>query len=169
MLILGLFVAGAFFIQAFMAFFQVRNFARNYHQVRQAGRVLIGKNPRRFRAGSLMLVGLDQEDRIGEIRIMQGLTVFSRFREMPGYEGMLIAELGADYEKLQKMGRTQRECLLNAYRNYVNYKTNNLSFEDFDTSGPNMLSLPVFSAVGSKLKQSVSGFKQHHTRMDKLE
>lgn len=48
-LILGIFVAAAFLLQALMGYFQIRNFARNYHAVRQEGRVLIGKNPRRFR------------------------------------------------------------------------------------------------------------------------
>ncbi|KLI75645.1 MULTISPECIES: transcriptional regulator GutM [Lacticaseibacillus] len=151
-LILGIFVAAAFLLQALMGYFQIRNFAHNYHEVRQGGRVLIGKNPRRFRQGSLMLIGLDPDDRIQEIRIMKGLTVFSRFREVDRFDGESVAEVGADYAALQKLSRTERECFLNAYRNYVNYKTNNLSFEDFDTSRVSMLSLPIFSEISMKMK-----------------
>ena len=102
-LILGIFVAAAFLLQALMGYFQIRNFARNYHAVRQEGRVLIGKNPRRFRQGSLMLIGLDHNDRIQEIRVMKGLTVFSRFREIAQFDGELVAEVGADYTALQKL------------------------------------------------------------------
>ncbi|RXT30697.1 transcriptional regulator [Lacticaseibacillus chiayiensis] len=151
-LILGIFVAAAFLLQALMVYFQIRNFAHNYHEVRQGGRVLIGKNPRRFRQGSLMLIGLDPDDRIQEIRIMKGLTVFSRFREVDRFDGESVAEVGADYATLHKLSRTERECFLNAYRNYVNYKTNNLSFEDFDTSRVSMFSLPIFSEISMKLK-----------------
>lgn len=151
-LILGIFVAAAFLLQALMGFFQIRNFAHNYHEVRQSGRVLIGKNPRRFRQGSLMLIGLDQDDRIHEIRVMKGMTVFSRFRDVDRFDGESVAEVGADYTALQKLSRTERECFLNAYRNYVNFKTNNLSFEDFDTSRVSMFALPIFSEIGAKMK-----------------
>ena len=151
-LILGIFVAAAFLLQALMGYFQIRNFAHNYHEVRQGGRVLIGKNPRRFRQVSLMLIGLDHDDRIQEIRIMKGLTVFSRFREVDRFDGESVAEVGADYTALHKLSRTERECFLNAYRNYVNYKTNNLSFEDFDTSRVSMFSLPIFSEISMKMK-----------------
>lgn len=151
-LILGIFIAAAFLLQALMGYFQIRNFAHNYHEVRQDGRVLIGKNPRRFRQGSLMLIGLDHDDRIQEIRVMKGLTVFSRFRDVNQFGGELVAEVGADYTALQKLSRTERECFLNAYRNYVNYKTNNLSFEDFDTSRVSMFSLPIFNEIGIKMK-----------------
>ena len=143
-LILGIFVAAAFLLQALMGYFQIRNFARNYHAVRQEGRVLIGKNPRRFR--------LDHDDRIQEIRVMKGLSVFSRFREVAQFDGELVAEVGADYTALQKLSRTERECFLNAYRNYVNYKTNNLSFEDFDTSRVSMFALPIFNEIGQRIK-----------------
>ena len=151
-LILGIFIAAAFLLQALMGYFQIRNFAHNYHEVRQDGRVLIGKNPRRFRQGSLMLIGLDHDDRIQEIRVMKGLTVFSRFRDVNQFDGELVAVVGADYTALQKLSRTERECFLNAYRNYVNYKTNNLSFEDFDTSRVSMFSLPIFNEIGIKMK-----------------
>lgn len=39
-----------------------------------------------------------------------------------------------------------------AYRNYVNYKTNNLSFEDFDTSRVSMFALPIFNEIGQRIK-----------------
>ena len=99
-----------------------------------------------------MLIGLDHDDRIPEIRVMKGLTVFSRFRDVNQFDGELVAEVGADYTALQKLSRTERECFLNAYRNYVNYKTNNLSFEDFDTSRVSMFSLPIFNEIGRKMK-----------------
>lgn len=151
-LVIGLFIAAAFLCQTVLAFFQVRNFAQNYHEVREEGRILIGKNPHRFRAGSLMLIGLDDEDRIQQIRIMKGISVFDRFKRKDTYNGELLMELTADYTKLHKMSRTERECILNAYRNFVNFKTNNLSFADFDTSGPNLLEMPVFNNGFSKMK-----------------
>ena len=150
--ILGILIAAAFLLQALMGYFQIRNFASNYHEVRRKGRVLIGKNPRRFRQGSLMLIGLDRADRIQEIRVMKGLTVFSRFHEIARFDGESVVAVGADYAALQQLSRTERECFLNAYRNYVNYKTNHLSFEDFDTSRVSMFALPIFSEIGAKIK-----------------
>ncbi|CAH0417860.1 transcriptional regulator GutM [Periweissella ghanensis] len=151
-IIIGVFIAVAFLIQTVLAFFQIRNFARTFHKVRQDGRILIGKNPRRFRSGSLMLVGLDADDRIRQIQVMKGISVFDRFKQKNTYNGELFIELATDYQTLHKMRRTERECILNAYRNFINYKTNNLSFSDFDTSGPNLLELPVFTGIFNKTK-----------------
>ena len=78
-LILGIFSC-RLLLQALMGYFQIRNFAR-YHAVRQEGCVLIGKNAA-FSARQSDADWLDHDDRIQEIRVMKGLTVFSRFREV---------------------------------------------------------------------------------------
>ncbi|AEB07632.1 Glucitol operon activator [Coriobacterium glomerans PW2] len=144
---IGLMIAAAFLVQALMGFFQIKNFAKHYREVRRRGRVLIGKNPRRFRSGSLMLIGLDSAGRVQEIRVMKGVSVFSRFRELSLGVGRPIEEIGADHDALQRLSRTERECLLNAYRNFINFKTHNLSVEDFDTSSVSIFSLPVFNSL----------------------
>jgi len=56
LLIFGIVLVLAFLFQGIMGFFQIKNFSRNFSEVRQQGKVLIGKNPKHFQSGTLMLM-----------------------------------------------------------------------------------------------------------------
>ena len=71
-ILIGLIVVGAFLLQGLFGIFQIKNFSRNYRELRLLGpyRILIGKNPKRFFSGSLMLIAIDNDGNIKEARLM---------------------------------------------------------------------------------------------------
>ena len=69
-ILIGLIVVGAFLLQGLFGIFQIKNFSRNYRELRLLGpyRILIGKNPKRFFSGSLMLIAIDNDGNIKMIK-----------------------------------------------------------------------------------------------------
>ena len=158
-ILIGLIVVGAFLLQGLFGIFQIKNFSRNYRELRLLGpyRILIGKNPKRFFSGSLMLIAID-DGNIKEARLMQGVTVFAKFRTLKKLEGKNIAVLAADYQELKRMNKLTRQCLLNAYKTFVDFKTQKLSASAYDTS-VNVFNMPLFTKIGlmaNNLKANMS-------------
>ena len=104
-------------------------------------------NPKRFFSGSLMLIAIDNDGNIKEARLMQGVTVFAKFRTLKKLEGKNIAVLAADYQELKRMNKLTRQCLLNAYKTFVDFKTQKLSASAYDTS-VNVFNMPLFTKIG---------------------
>jgi DNA-binding transcriptional regulator of glucitol operon len=119
MFIIGLFLVSAFLLQGALGFLQIKNFSRNFSVLRKQGRVLIGKNPKRFNSGSLMLISIDESGLIKEARIMKGVTIFAKFKSLSMLSGKYLQVVAADYDELHHFDRLTRQCLLNAYRNYI--------------------------------------------------
>ncbi|MFD0898531.1 transcriptional regulator GutM [Loigolactobacillus binensis] len=146
MLIIGLFLVSAFLLQGALGFIQIKNFTKNFSELRKQGRVLIGKNPKRFNSGSLMLISIDDQGLIKEARIMKGVTIFAKFKSLPQLAGSYLPVVAADYDELHHFDRLTRQCLLNAYRNYIDFKAGKLSSDAYDTS-VNVFSMPLFVKI----------------------
>lgn len=143
---LGIGLVAAFLLQGVLGFIQIKNFSNNYREMRQQGRVLIGKNPKRLQSGSLMLLSIDIEGNIHEARIMKGVTIFAHFKPLPFLQHRNIVEVAADSTKMHQVDKLTRGCILNAYRNFVNFKTNQLAYDDLNTS-VNIFSMPLFEKI----------------------
>ncbi|GAB7169195.1 hypothetical protein TUA1478L_11910 [Lactiplantibacillus plantarum] len=59
-----------------------------------------------------------------------------------------IAEIAASYQQLKQFDKLTRVCLLDAYKNYLNYKANQLTPQDFDGS-VKIWSLPMIEKLKS--------------------
>ncbi|AYJ43373.1 transcriptional regulator GutM [Lactiplantibacillus pentosus] len=148
MLYLGIMLVAAFLLQGLFGFIQIKNFTENYRKMRQRGRVLIGKNPKRFQAGTILLLVIDREGNIQEARVMKGITIFVKFKPLSRVVGRNIVDIATDYEFMIGVDRLTRGCILNAYRNFVNFKTNQLSYEDLNTS-IDIFAMPMFARIKS--------------------
>ncbi len=105
-----------------------------------------------------MLIAIDNDGNIKEARLMQGVTVFAKFRILKKLEGKNIAVLAADYQELKRMNKLTRQCLLNAYKTFVDFKTQKLSASAYDTS-VNVFNMPLFTKIGlmaNNLKANMS-------------
>ncbi|GAF41168.1 sorbitol operon activator [Agrilactobacillus composti DSM 18527 = JCM 14202] len=162
MLVLGLALVGAFLIQSALGFFQIKNFSKNYSELRHQGRVLIGKNPKRFQSGTLFLISITADGLIQEARIMKGITIFAKFKTIPSLAGQYLLVVAADYTQLQRMDRLTRGCLLNAYKNYVEFRNGKLADSAYDTS-VNVFSMPMFVKIKDLGEQF---FSYWHQRTD---
>ena len=94
---------------------------------------------------------------IKEAQIMKGVTIFARFKELKALKNRNLAELASSYEQLRNFDKLTRVCLLDAYKNYINYKTNKLQPQDIDTS-IKIWSLPMVEKIKS-LYYKALGYK----------
>ncbi|HDK7176252.1 TPA: transcriptional regulator GutM [Clostridium botulinum] len=72
----------AWLLQTALGFLQFKNFNKNFRELRQKGRVVIGKNRGRVKRGSVILIAIDDNCSILESRIMKGITILARFKSM---------------------------------------------------------------------------------------
>jgi DNA-binding transcriptional regulator of glucitol operon len=141
---MSILLGSVFFFQSILGFLQVKNFVKVFRKMCKNGKVLIGKNPKKFKAGTLLLLNIDEHANIIHAQIMTGITIFARFKKLTAIEGKSLPILASNYDELNKYNKLTKECILNAYRNFINFKTGKMSRKDLDTS-TNFLSLPVFS------------------------
>ena len=80
----------------------------------------IGKAKGGFRSGAVVLVCIDEENRIVKAEKMSGRTVFASFRPLAGLEGKFLPSLTeTDCEGL---GRQVKTAVMNARQDYENYQ-----------------------------------------------
>ncbi|MFN2744540.1 transcriptional regulator GutM [Bacillus sp. z60-18] len=97
----------AWLLQSIFGFWQIRHFNRTFAEYRRLGRVAVGKRTGLFRAGTVVLFVIDKRNKILKASKMQGVTVFSRVRPLPGFEGKYLLKIGpeelAPHDRLTKM------------------------------------------------------------------
>lgn len=151
-LFLGMFLGLAFLLQGLLGFIQIKNFTKNYDDLRKNGQVLIGKNPKRFQSGTLLLLPIKSNGDIKDARIMKGVTIFAKFKTINSIKGQNIVELTTEYQTMKHFDKLTRGCLLNASKNYLNFKTGKLSYDDIST-GVDLFSMPIFNKVTFTMRQ----------------
>ncbi|WP_415679892.1 transcriptional regulator GutM [Abyssicoccus albus] len=105
-------LAIGFFIQYILGVFQIQNFSKHYKELRANGRVAIGRNPSIFKSGTLVLIQLNNNNEIEEMRYMQGVTVFSRFKRLNGLKGRKISNI--EEGELKKYNKLIAKAIMDA-------------------------------------------------------
>ena len=86
-LIFGFFIIAVYVLQMIFGFIQLRHFNQHYMKMRQKGRVAIGRKAGKIKSGTIVLFALDDEDKIIDTRILQGVTILARFKQKDQYNG----------------------------------------------------------------------------------
>ncbi|MCD8799463.1 transcriptional regulator GutM [Mammaliicoccus sciuri] len=103
-IILIIMLAVGFVIQYLLGLLQIKNFTKHYTNMRKKGRVAIGRRPAILKAGTLVLLQINNRNEIEEARYMQGVTVFSKFKKLKGLDGYKINKLrDTDLKKYNKL------------------------------------------------------------------
>ncbi len=116
-LLIFLFCA-AFALQYLLTFLQMKSFMGSYRNLRQKGRVAIGKAKGAFRAGAIAMFAIDKEGVILEGSFLQGVTVFARTRSLAGFEGMDVGALHRDDCQRLRLSVPVTKAVLEASSNY---------------------------------------------------
>lgn len=151
----GIILVAAFLLQGFLGLRQIKNFSKTFHQLRLLAPVAIGKNPKKLQAGTLILIAVKADGTIAEAQMMKGVTIFTKFKEVKVLRNQNLAEVAASYDQLKQFDKLTRVCLLDAYKNYVNYKTNKLKPQDVDSS-IKIWSLPMVEKAKSIYYKAVT-------------
>ncbi|MBA2795107.1 transcriptional regulator GutM [Streptococcus porcinus] len=88
--VFAIIVIVAYLVQIILGMKQLKHFNHVYAQLRQKGRVAIGRRSGKVKAGTLVMFAIDQAGTVLDARKMQGVTVAARFKEMPQFIGQDI-------------------------------------------------------------------------------
>ncbi len=89
-----LIVAGiAFALQGFFSFMQMRHLNNEFIKLRRKGKVAFGRKSGGFHAGAIVMFRVDDDGIIQEGKKLEGVTAFTRFKDLKGFEGRYIGDL----------------------------------------------------------------------------
>ena len=103
MLLGGLFLL--FVIQVVGTHLQVKEYKRAVREMHKLGNVGIGARRRKLGPSNIVVIACNSDGVILDGRIMQGMTILSRFRPMEGITGRTIYDLHAEYAALPEKRR----------------------------------------------------------------
>ncbi|GFZ32380.1 sorbitol operon activator protein (glucitol) [Clostridium zeae] len=104
---------------------QIKNFNKEYMELRRLGKVAIGRKKGRFTSGAIVLIRIDDYGLIQESRIMQGVTVAARVKAFKGLEGKNIGQL--DENDVRDFNKPLKKAILDAVKNYKAFKNKEVS------------------------------------------
>lgn len=81
---------------------QVRAYKRTVQRLHKLGNLGIGSMRGRFGPGHLVIIVCDKDGRILDGEIMEGMTIFSKFKKIQGIAGRTIYDLKQEYLALPK-------------------------------------------------------------------
>lgn len=106
-------------LQLALGLWQFKQFNRSFKELRQLGRVAIGKAKGKFSTGAVVLLCINQEATIIAGRKMQGMTIFAKPRDFAQFNGRQLTSLTeADCTGFDK---SVRIAVLNAVENYKTF------------------------------------------------
>ena len=109
-------------LQTVLGFWQFKRFSNHLKNLRNTGRVAIGRAKGRFLAGVIVLLVIDNYCRIVKGEIMEGRTVFADFKEFNLLNGLTLFELSDDVCKSLKLNFQQSIAVMSAKQDYENYQ-----------------------------------------------
>ncbi|WP_245891451.1 transcriptional regulator GutM [Planifilum fimeticola] len=120
MLVLALFIGGAFIIQQLLGFIQVKHFTNEFVAMRKKGKVAIGRRPGKFRAGTIVMFAIDKTGKILEAKRLQGVTIMARMKTLEGFKGKYLNRLTpSDMAHCNKLLRLAIEDAQKNYRTVI--------------------------------------------------
>ena len=102
-------------LQCVFTLFQLKYFNREYINLRKKGFVLIGRQRSRISRGCVILLLITREGEILDGRVMNGYTVFTKFRALLSVKNRNIME---NWEN-EKIDAVIKKALYNAQSNYM--------------------------------------------------
>ena len=107
----------AYILQMGRAIIQMKSFTVTYGELRRKGKVAIGIKKGAFSSGAIVMHCVDDAGDILDSRRISGVTVFSKFRVLPGFEGKNIRSTSAD--DCRRQPKSVRKATETARENYI--------------------------------------------------
>lgn len=116
LLMIALFMGGAFLIQHLFGFFQIKHFTNEYVKLRKLGKVAIGRRPGKIRSGTIVMFAINNGGKIIQAKKIQGVTIFSRVKDLKGFEGKFLKKLTQD--DMSHCNKLLQEAIKDAIKTY---------------------------------------------------
>lgn len=99
---------------------QIKDFNKNYAEMRRKGKVAIGRRRGYIQAGTVVLFLIDNSGIIIDARKIQGVSVFARVRKFAGLQGKSLGDITK--KDLNKYNIYMKAAVLDAVKNYNVFK-----------------------------------------------
>ena len=106
-------------LQGLLNIYQLKKFNKELKNLRQSGRVAIGKARGRFKAGCLLLLCIDDDCKIITGKKLQGVTSFARFKDFNELNGYYLPEITE--KDCQNFDKQTSSAILSAVEEYKQY------------------------------------------------
>lgn len=114
-----IFAVSAYALQIVLGFFQIKHFTAVYQELRRKGKVAIGRRPGKIRSGTIVMFAIENEGEILDARVMQGVTVLSKFKSFEQYVGTDIHYIDKYHPLVQKENKLTQFAMENAREIYL--------------------------------------------------
>lgn len=119
MWILFVLIGSAWIGQMILGVYQIKYFNKHFKEMRKLGKVVIGKNKGKVRAGVIVLIAIDEDSNIIKAEKMQGISVFARMRAVKILENKNLLEINTD--NLKGVDKWTIKAVNNGIESYKNY------------------------------------------------
>lgn len=114
-----IFAVSAYGFQILLGFQQIKHFNQVYQELRGLGKVAIGRRPGKIRSGTIVMFAIEDEGEILDARLMQGVTVMSKFKKVEQYIGCDIHYIDKYHPLVQKENKLTQFAMENAREIYL--------------------------------------------------
>lgn len=105
-----------FILQSILGYGQLKDFNKNYNEMRSQHKVSIGRSKGLLTTGVVLLMRIDKSARIIETRKMQGTTIFARFKAFDKLNGKHLMKI--DEELVNQVDRFTKKAIRDAQHTY---------------------------------------------------
>lgn len=88
-----MFIFGMWILQGLLAYVQMKHFDNVVKEMKKEGKVLLGQEKGKWGVGSILILVLDEKNKVVAAKEMKGITVFNRFKNKDEFINKSIEEL----------------------------------------------------------------------------
>lgn len=103
-------------LNIFFGLLQIKDFNKNYMELRRLGKVAIGRRKGKVTSGTIVLIRIENDGLIVESRKMQGVTVIARVEPFKGLEDKYINKITEN--DLKQFNKSLKKAILDSVKNY---------------------------------------------------
>lgn len=107
---------------------QIKDFNKNYIELRKLGKVAIGRKKGRLSSGTIVLIRIQDDGLIIESRKVQGVTVAARIKSFKGLENKYIGDITEN--DLKEFNKPLKKAILDAVKIYKKFKLEETNKEE---------------------------------------
>ncbi|MCH4168733.1 MAG: transcriptional regulator GutM [Streptococcaceae bacterium] len=113
-ILLGIIMIIAYILQIIFSLKQIKNFNIAYSRLRKKGKVAIGRRSGKVQSGTIFMFAINSQDEIQDAMLMQGVTVFAKFKTKADYIGENLNQLTSNHPLVTKENKLVQSAILDA-------------------------------------------------------
>jgi len=156
-----IFAVGAYIVQVLLSVFQIKHFNKVYRDLRNLGKVAIGRRTGKIKSGTIVMFAIEDEGKILDARVMQGVTVISKFRQLDQFVGHDIHYIDRYHPLVHKENKLTQEAMEDAREVYLRVSVGD--YEEEPVKSPIGQLGTTLNVYGNMLKNKVKGSVERWT------